>query len=333
MNILPPFDPLFFESPLVKITLAEDHDSDAAPDSQANTTEQSHSNQTTQNSTFYIHKDLLTSISPELRKHIDNEMKEGLRGEITLAEVERQTMQHFLLWAYRGDYTISQTERNPTKQVHSPAMLLQHTKLYVFGDRFHVVALQDLSLGRVESLLPHLKLQDDYQEDALILLKALGYAADNLPSVNDRLIVCLLRLVTLRLKLLAVLPEFADLVHAQPEVAVSVCRLATGSEAFLSSATEPQFDPRKPWLKKGAIGCNEGPRKNKCVSKNTCNFVGFPNVKCQQPGCGFISGDARPGYPKSQWALFNCPKCGAPENLRDCCPNCEGTSFTWCVDS
>lgn len=57
-------------------------------------------------SVFYIHKALLASLSPELRKHTDNQMKEGLRGEMVLGEVDRPTMQRFLQWAYRGEYTV-----------------------------------------------------------------------------------------------------------------------------------------------------------------------------------------------------------------------------------
>ncbi|KAF8458767.1 hypothetical protein BDZ91DRAFT_785756 [Kalaharituber pfeilii] len=307
------FNPLFFESPVVKITLAEDHDSQVAAKFQPNM-EQSDSNRTTQNSIFYIHKELLTSVSPELRKHIDNDMKEGLRGEITLAEVERQTMQYFLMWAYRGDYTIGEAEApSPSvkKQVDSPSSLLQHTKLYVFGDRFHIITLQDLSFARIQTLLSHLKLQDDYQEDGLILLKAIGFAADNLPTVDDRLIVCFLKLVASRLKFLAVLPEFAELVHAQPEVAL-----------------ELKFDQRRPWLRKDTDYWNKAPRRSRCKT-SPCDFVGFPNVRCKHAYCGFICGDARPGYVRDEWVLFTCPSCGKPENLIEVCPKCGGTAFTW----
>ena len=57
-------------------------------------------------SVFYIHKALLASLSPELKKHTDNQMKEGLAGEMVLEEVDRKTMQRFLQWAYRGEYTV-----------------------------------------------------------------------------------------------------------------------------------------------------------------------------------------------------------------------------------
>ncbi|KAF8458769.1 hypothetical protein BDZ91DRAFT_800041 [Kalaharituber pfeilii] len=331
MDTAPAFNPLFFESTFVKIKLAEDLTGDAVRKANSQPTSvKFNSNQTAQNSAFYIHKDLLSSLSPELCKHIDNDVKGGLQEEIKLAEVERQTMQQFLQWAYRGDYTLGEAEtarKCGKKHVDSPSTLLLHTKLYIFSNRFHIIALQNLCFARIQALLSHLKLQDDYEEDGLILLKAIRFAADNLPTVNDHLIACFLRLVAFRLKFLVVLPEFAELVHAQPEVAVSVCRLAASANTG-STECELSFDHRKPWLKKGAPGLNEMPRKSKCRNGG-CTFVGFPNVKCFNSGCGLISGDARPGYSNDDWAFFTCPSCGKPEDLDEICPQCQASDFGW----
>ena len=55
-------------------------------------------------SAFYVHKDLLASLSPELEKHVNNDMKEGREGQMHLSEVEEGTMKAFLRWVYKDDY-------------------------------------------------------------------------------------------------------------------------------------------------------------------------------------------------------------------------------------
>ena len=115
----PDFNHVYFESSLFKITLSDSaHDSldihggKLQPQSQLQTkddlkaTIESGPYADGGGSVFYIHKALLASLSPELRKHTDNQMREGLRGEMLLGEVDRQTMQRFLQWAYRGEYTV-----------------------------------------------------------------------------------------------------------------------------------------------------------------------------------------------------------------------------------
>ena len=55
---------------------------------------------------FYVQKELLASLSEELRKHVHNNMKEGQTGEMVLKEVDKVTLEHFLQWAYTQDYTM-----------------------------------------------------------------------------------------------------------------------------------------------------------------------------------------------------------------------------------
>ena len=55
---------------------------------------------------YLIHRSLLASISPELEKHTNNEMKEGKEGRMILREVSETTMERFLQWAYKGQYTV-----------------------------------------------------------------------------------------------------------------------------------------------------------------------------------------------------------------------------------
>ncbi|CUS12650.1 unnamed protein product, partial [Tuber aestivum] len=53
-----------------------------------------------------IHKKLLASISPELDKHVNNDMKEGAEGIIYFPDEGEFTLTLFSEWAYTGEYTI-----------------------------------------------------------------------------------------------------------------------------------------------------------------------------------------------------------------------------------
>ena len=55
-------------------------------------------------SAFFVHKELLASLSPELEKHVKNDMREGREGEMQLGEVEEGTIKAFLYWVYKDDY-------------------------------------------------------------------------------------------------------------------------------------------------------------------------------------------------------------------------------------
>ena len=55
-------------------------------------------------SCFFVHKELLASLSPELEKHVKNDMREGREGEMEVGEVEAGTMKAFLFWVYKDDY-------------------------------------------------------------------------------------------------------------------------------------------------------------------------------------------------------------------------------------
>ncbi|PUU78971.1 hypothetical protein B9Z19DRAFT_1101068 [Tuber borchii] len=53
-----------------------------------------------------IHKKLLASISPELDKHVNNNMKEGIEGIINFPDEGEEAFTLFSEWAYTGSYTI-----------------------------------------------------------------------------------------------------------------------------------------------------------------------------------------------------------------------------------
>ena len=56
------------------------------------------------NEPFYVHKALLESLSPELAKHVNNDMREGREGEMKLSEVDEGTLIALLSWAYGHNY-------------------------------------------------------------------------------------------------------------------------------------------------------------------------------------------------------------------------------------
>ncbi|KAF8445446.1 hypothetical protein BDZ91DRAFT_753687 [Kalaharituber pfeilii] len=124
---------------------------------------------------FYVHRGLLASLSPELDKHANNNMKEGLEGNMELSDVEEATMKAFLEWAYTKDYTFP----NP----NTASALLKHTKLYALADRFNIATLKDLVYSRIAKLLTDLgKIKE--AADIGALLSAITYAFDNLPCLT-----------------------------------------------------------------------------------------------------------------------------------------------------
>ena len=50
-----------------------------------------------------IHKKLLASISPELDKHVNNGMREGIEGIICLPDEGEEVLSLFTQWAYTSD--------------------------------------------------------------------------------------------------------------------------------------------------------------------------------------------------------------------------------------
>ncbi|KAF8460196.1 hypothetical protein BDZ91DRAFT_430478 [Kalaharituber pfeilii] len=121
---------------------------------------------------FFIHKALLASLSNELDKHVNNDMREGQESTIELTDVDEETLKGFLLWAYTRDY------RTPNPK--SPSALLYHTKLYALADRFNIPALSDLSYSRITTLLLNWGMVAS-SEDVSSVVSAMEYAWENLP--------------------------------------------------------------------------------------------------------------------------------------------------------
>ncbi|KAI5811777.1 hypothetical protein DFH27DRAFT_597480 [Peziza echinospora] len=94
----------------------------------------------TEESALFVHKALLASLSPELEKHTNNDMKEGIEGVMTLHEVDCPTLRRFLEWAYTQDYSVPKLQNGKG--------LFVHIKLFILADRFNVKKLMHLSFAR-----------------------------------------------------------------------------------------------------------------------------------------------------------------------------------------
>ncbi|RPB23927.1 hypothetical protein L211DRAFT_785969, partial [Terfezia boudieri ATCC MYA-4762] len=122
---------------------------------------------------YFIHKTLLSSLSTELHKHVNNDMKEGKEKLIELGEVDEPTVEAFLEWAYFQDY-------QPTSPLpKSSAALSYHTKIYVLADRFNIPLLKDLAFSKITALLAELGMVAEHT-DLVAIVAAVKYAYENL---------------------------------------------------------------------------------------------------------------------------------------------------------
>ncbi|KAF8418880.1 hypothetical protein EV426DRAFT_539193, partial [Tirmania nivea] len=122
-----------------------------------------------------IHKTLLSSLSAELHKHVNNDMKEGKENLIELSEVDEPTLEAFLEWAYFQDYI--QWVASPLPK--TSAALPYHTKIYVLADRFNIPVLKDLAFSKITALLAELGMVAE-RADLVSIVTAVTYAYDNL---------------------------------------------------------------------------------------------------------------------------------------------------------
>ncbi|KAF8461599.1 hypothetical protein BDZ91DRAFT_736589 [Kalaharituber pfeilii] len=197
---------------------------------------------------YYVQRELLASLSPELRKHIDNEMKEGLTGEMVLHEVDKDTLRHFLQWAYVKEYT---TDCGPQ---HTSGELTLHCKLYVFADRFNIGSLKDLSFRKLTSFLDEESNPDPSLSTDVV--RAARYAIENLPALTERLVDYLLSYIAWTLDNVRDLSEFTNLIHAHPDAAVALLHLSRRAEKPLSNRSS-EIKPRVTAIIKHCAGCGE----------------------------------------------------------------------------
>ena len=174
-----------------------------------------------------MHKKLLASISPELDKHINNNMKEGIEGKIHFAEEGEEALGLFSEWAYTGGYTI--VDNTPAHQLLDPIKQQQpntqanadpwlrlhlHLQLYVFSDKFNIPTLRLLAKSNFSKEINLVELTRG--GDAAGLTSVIEYAYDNLPD-SDPVPKFLARYAAWRLGLLRGRDEFIQLISTQSE--------------------------------------------------------------------------------------------------------------------
>ncbi|KAF8453383.1 hypothetical protein BDZ91DRAFT_853225 [Kalaharituber pfeilii] len=179
---------------------------------------------------YNIHKELLASLSPEFRKHTDNQMREGLHSEMLVRDVNKRTMEHFLQWAYVRDYTVKESD-------DLEATLQTHIELYTFGDRFNVKDLQDASFRKLESVLDEQHRCSQKSKHAICswvgmipeisgsipaVVAAAKLAVETLPTSKDRLVQSLLGYLSWALPWANDLSHFAELLQQHPDIEISL---------------------------------------------------------------------------------------------------------------
>jgi len=183
-----------------------------------------------------MHRKLLASISPELDKHVNNNMKEGIEGKIHFPEEGEDTLALFSEWAYTGSYAIvddtpASQPLDPSKQPQPPAnadpwpRLRLHLQLYVFADKFNVPTLKQLAKANFSREINPVELTRG--GDVSGLISVIEYAYDNLQD-SDSVPKFLARYASWRLSLLRARDEFIQLISTHPEFAKELLATVTG---------------------------------------------------------------------------------------------------------
>ncbi|PUU77768.1 hypothetical protein B9Z19DRAFT_1065571 [Tuber borchii] len=167
-----------------------------------------------------IHKKLLASISPELNKHVNNHMREGIEGKIRLPDEEEEVLTLFTEWAYTGDYaqedgTRLAKDRSYMEQTQDPwSSLHKHLQLYAFADKFNVAILKQLAESKFHTEID--PIEPSSSRDVCGLVMVIRYAYDNLPS-SDPILKFLAQYASWKLDLLRTSKRFNKLLLSQPD--------------------------------------------------------------------------------------------------------------------
>ncbi|PUU78965.1 hypothetical protein B9Z19DRAFT_1125779 [Tuber borchii] len=191
-----------------------------------------------------IHKKLPASISPELDKHVNNNMREGIEGKIYLPEEGEEVLTLFTEWAYTGDYaskndTLPANTGNPKEPKHDPwPSLHKHLQLCAFADKFNVPILKHLAESKFHTEIGPVTIEPNCSRDVSGLSLVIGYAYDNLPS-SDWAPKRLALYAAWYLELLRETTSFNDLVLSQPDFLKELLRNVNGQGA--TSMASPKY--------------------------------------------------------------------------------------------
>jgi len=177
-----------------------------------------------------IHKKLLASISPELNKHVNNDMKEGIEGKIHLPEEGAEALTLFIEWAYSGDYGHKNvTLKSPSKPEDPLQSIHKHLQLCVFADKFNIPILTELAESKFHAGFNRIELRN--KSDATSLVMVIGYAYDNLPSSHP-IQKFLAQYASWKLELLRETTGFNELISTQPSFLQEFLRHLNGLGAM-----------------------------------------------------------------------------------------------------
>jgi len=181
-----------------------------------------------------MHKNLLASISPELNKHVNNHMREGIEGEIHLPEEEEEALTLFIEWAYSGNYDHKKvTPESTLEQDDLWQRLHKHLQLCVFADKFNIPILRELAESKFHTEIT--LIEPSSRSDAISLVMVIGYAYNNLPGSHP-ILKLFAQYASWKLALLRGTTGFSQLILAQP----------TFLEEFLRHLSGLTSKPRTP---------------------------------------------------------------------------------------
>ncbi|KAF8464691.1 hypothetical protein BDZ91DRAFT_682066 [Kalaharituber pfeilii] len=235
---------------------------------------------------FYVHRDLLASLSPELHKHVINDVKEGLKDVMELSDVDEPTMRAFLLWAYSKDYTTPLPESSST--------LLYHTKIYVLAHRFNTLLLKGLAYSKITELLAHVGTVSK-EEDIAAILSAITYAFENLPCgtgnttsssyiavPSEKLLKYFAQYCAWSLDGFRDKNAFGETLLACPQFAKAVVMLLPAIKTP-PRVEEPHKNGENPKTLQVATASSNHLLFRQCT---TCKYKGRMSIKC--PGCNYM---------------------------------------------
>ncbi|KAI5800139.1 hypothetical protein DFH27DRAFT_525392 [Peziza echinospora] len=194
--------------------------------------------------TYFVHKDILAAVSPELHKHAYNIMREGETNSMVLVDVDEDTLRIFVKWMYEGDIPVNiedditapfdKTEFHRTKYLDM--------NLYIFGDRFNIIDLQNCAIDRIARRMQFVLSPKFDQatnegigpvdEDKAHIFDLITYAYANLPfRRKEPLLTLLANFAAYRLDTLKGHPRFREL-SENSDLSLAILRAASPSKIW-----------------------------------------------------------------------------------------------------
>ncbi|KAF8416417.1 hypothetical protein EV426DRAFT_626891 [Tirmania nivea] len=259
---------------------------------------------------YLVHRALLASVSPELGKHTNNDMKEGQEGRMVLREVSETTMERFLQWVYKGHYTLKET---------GALGLSIHTQIYSFAERFNIPMLKDEAFSNASGNLHALQGYPRPSDEVIMeVTNVFDYAFSNLPVETDPLLKVYAQYMAWDLEILRKKNCFLDLLRDNPDVAGAViqcvrrasrppwekvsqhallryCMRCLKSE--IATVVCPGCLAKPTWSPSVSGNREEYTVNLKCCSKGRGTYWMHENLVCSTDGCKGTGSNGDLSYP------------------------------------